>query len=258
MAEERAPPNDQQRAVEKSAAERQVAEHEASIARLKLERARDEREAAKFSQPMAAEEAAAQEAALARLQLERATVERDLAKLSKPWWRSWNITALGAFLATIAPATAGVTGYFDKQKQLALEEQKQRHEIAMAQQKQDEDIRSRYLDRLLDPHQTRRTLRLLMATSSDTKVRDWAMNELPFVDQQAKTNDDERTRRFKKADEDEKLLRKLLEEKSSSELVKHAAEVAAKSRAIAEALQFSGETAPKKKCTPGDPLCTDI
>jgi hypothetical protein len=139
----------EQSAVERVAAERQIAEHEAAIARLKLE---------------------------------RATLERDIAKIARPWWRSWNVTALGAFLAAVAPATAGVTGYFEKQKQLALEEQKQRHEIALTQQKQDEEIRSKYLDRVNDPSQMRRTLRWLQATSTDATVRKWAGEELPFVD----------------------------------------------------------------------------
>src|SRR5580704_5974290 len=148
-------PTNEPSAIDKAAAEHQIAEHEAATARLKLERAKAEFEAAKLLQPMAAEEAAAQETALAKLNLERATLERDRAKLDRPWWRSWNVTALGAFLAAIAPATAGVTGYFERAKQ-----------ADMAQQKQEEDIRSHYLDRISDPNQTRRTLRLLAATSS--------------------------------------------------------------------------------------------
>ncbi len=223
-------------AIAKAAAERQVAEHEAAIARLKLERAKDEREVLKLVQPLAAEEAAAQEVALerlklerataeretaklaqaateeaakqettlARLKLERATAERDLVRLARPWWRSWNITALGAFLAAVAPATAGVTGYYQKQTQLALEAQKQQHEIAMAEQKQDEDIGNRYLDRLADPYQRRRTLRWLTATSSKLKIREWAEKEGPFLTEQETAIQQQHGRLIKQVDEDEK------------------------------------------------------
>ena len=231
-------PKDQESPAAKAATEHEVAEHEAAAARLRLERATVEREIAKLGQPLGAEEDAAQETALARLRLERAIVERDLARLSQPWWRSWNVTALGAFLAAIAPATAGVTGYFEKQKQLALEEQKQKHELAMEQQKQDEDIRGNYLDRMRDPHQSRRTLRLLASTSPDVKIRDWANGELPHADEEGKLLEMERARLLKQADEDEKLLRKMLDEKQKDELIKHVQGTIASATAAAASIRL--------------------
>lgn len=161
---------------------------------------------------------AGHEAALARLKLETAKDESERVKLSRPWWRSWNITALGALLAAIAPTTAGVTGYFEKQKQLALEEQKQRHEIAMAQQKQDEEIRGRYLDRIVDPQQSRRTLRLMIVSSTDEKIRQWAANELPRIDEEEKRNEAASSALLSRADGDEALLKKTLD---SAALAKH-------------------------------------
>ena len=218
MADEKDAPKDDPSAVEDAAAAHQVAEHEVAIARLKLE---------------------------------RATVERDLARLAQPWWRSWNVTAIGAFLAAVAPATAGVAGYFEKQKQLALQEQKQRHEIAMAQQKQDEDIRAHYLDRVLDPKQARRTMRLLAATSSDDKVRQWAKQELPLLDQDAQRFDEEQARLDRRADGDEELLRRLLETKSSDELIKRVADIVGMSRL--EATKHKAVTMAKGGKEPKEP-----
>jgi len=129
--------------------------------------------------------AAELENALAQLALERARTEREMRRLSLPWWRSWNITALGAILAAIAPLTAGVQGYWEKSKQLALEERHKEREETIARDKQTEEIRNRYLDRVKDPKESRRVLRFLIATSTDSAVREWATAEQSIVEAEA-------------------------------------------------------------------------
>jgi len=64
---------------------------------------------------------------LANVRLERAKIERA----ARPWWRNWNVAAITATLAASAPVTAGVVGYFERQKQVALAEQQQKQESAL-------------------------------------------------------------------------------------------------------------------------------
>lgn len=113
--------------------------------------------------------------ALQKLELESATVASNIRALTpKPWWRTWNATALGALLAAVAPATAGVQGCVEKRRQYELETLRQKQEIS-----------NRYLDRLKDPDERRRTLRFLAATSSDPEFVSWAKAEQPIVTAEA-------------------------------------------------------------------------
>ena len=54
----------------------------------------------------------------------------------------------------------------------------------MSAQKLDEDIRSKYLDRMKDESERQRTLRFLAATSKDAAVRGWAEKEGKIVEEQ--------------------------------------------------------------------------
>lgn len=183
MADEKAPPPEPKPPAVEPAGARIAAEHATALARLKLERLTAEREIAKLTQPLAAEEAAAaRKAALARMKLERVKLERDLDTLSRPWWRSGRVAALALLIAVVPPATAAVAGYFDQSKQLALEERRQKHAVAVAERTQDDDARARALDPSADPETRGRALRLLAATSPDEKVRQWARAELARTD----------------------------------------------------------------------------
>lgn len=124
----------------------------------------------------------ATEVQLAQLRLEYAKLQHETRKLNRPWWRSWNIAALAALLGAVAPATAGVQGYFDRRKQVTLEEQRQRHEMELANARQIEEVRNRYLERLKEPDQKRRTLRFLVSTANDSSIRMWATKELALLD----------------------------------------------------------------------------
>jgi hypothetical protein len=105
--------------------------------------------------------------------------------LSRPWWRSWNVAAITGIIAAIAPATAAVQGCMERSKQIAIEQEKTEHELRMAQQKNTEEIRAAYLDRLRDSHERRRILRFLAGTSMDPKVADWATKELALITTEA-------------------------------------------------------------------------
>jgi hypothetical protein len=214
MADAAAPASEQRTLAEQRADAGAVAEHEVTLARLTLERLTLEREIAKLSQPMAAEEAAAaRKSALARLKLDRAKdehetaklthaaspeeaatalarsrlehaeLERAITRLSRPWWRSGNVALFAVLLALVAPATAGVMGYFERSTQLALEEQRHRHDGGAREPPQTPRDVDRGVDRTASPEPLRRSLRLLMETSSDEKARQWAREELQRVEQ---------------------------------------------------------------------------
>jgi hypothetical protein len=132
---------------------------------------------------------------LLALKLEQAKLDEELKRLSRPPRRSWNALALGALLAVAAPATAGVYGYCDKMKQLALAEQRQQHELAaakekqqrdlaLAKEKQAEELRSRYLDRMGSSDERMRTLRYLSAVTHDPDLRAWVALEQSLLDKE--------------------------------------------------------------------------
>lgn len=126
------------------------------------------------------------EAAEIRLSIERNKLEAmriaaEQQRLVRPWWRSWNIAALAALVSAITPVTAGVKEYFQKEKELALQIQKQKHTMALEQEKQIDQIQNGYLDRIANPGSRRRVLRFLIATSPNPAVKTWAEQELSIV-----------------------------------------------------------------------------
>jgi hypothetical protein len=108
-----------------------------------------------------------------RLKLERdnAQLRAEFAALTKPWWRkSWNVTTLTAIVAAVVPVTTAVEAHYGKERELALQESKQAHEI-----------RTNYLDRLEKPGAKLRTLRFVLATTTDPVLKDWARDEAKVV-----------------------------------------------------------------------------
>jgi hypothetical protein len=104
-----------------------------------------------------------------RLKLERdnAQLRMELAQIGKPWWRKGSIvTMLTAIIAAVVPVTTAVQAHFQKERELALQESKQVN-----------DIRASYLDRLDKSGARLRTLRFVLATTSDPKLRGWAEEE---------------------------------------------------------------------------------
>ncbi len=114
-----------------------------------------------------------------RLRLERdnAQLRAELAALSKPWWRKASVvTTLAAIAAAILPVTTAVQAHYEKERELALQEGKQSHEI-----------RTSYLDRLDKPGARLRTLRFVLATTTDPSLLQWAKTETQEV--QAEINE---------------------------------------------------------------------
>lgn len=113
----------------------------------------------------------------ARFRLEQVKLDRELRQLSMPWWRSWNLTAIGAFIAAIVPSTAALTGYFEKQKQVELQ-----------QIELDNKIRVQYLNLAIDPTKTeadrQQILRFLQLTLKGSPIGAWAESELNRVNEE--------------------------------------------------------------------------
>jgi hypothetical protein len=121
----------------------------------------------------------------------------DTEATPTPWWKSLNVTAIVALVSAVAPITAGVQGCFERKKELAIEATKVAHDQAMAREKQTEDFHERYLDRLKDPDERRRLLRLLLATTKDPDLKTWAEQERPFVEAESARVEADRERRQK-------------------------------------------------------------
>lgn len=67
-----------------------------------------------------------------RLKLERdnAQLRTEFAQLGKPWWRKGSVvTTLTAIVAAVVPVTTAVQAHYQKERELALQESKQAHEI---------------------------------------------------------------------------------------------------------------------------------
>ena len=98
----------------------------------------------------------------------------QLAALREPrqaWWRRGAIvTTLTGIIAAVVPVTTAVQAHYQKERELALQASKQDHEI-----------RTSYLDRLDKPGAKMRTLRFVLATTTDPALIAWARAEMTQV-----------------------------------------------------------------------------
>jgi len=117
-------------------------------------------------------------------ELDLAKLNAELESLKTGFWKrvGRSLTSSAALIAVAIPAATAIWGHYDKAKELGLQKEKQSYELAMAREKQTEDIRSKYLDRLDDGKSRQRTLRFLVSTAADSSVKTWANNELAIVD----------------------------------------------------------------------------
>jgi hypothetical protein len=147
-----------------------------------------------------------------RLQRENAQLRIEIRQLGKPapptrpWWKSPAIiTTLTAVLAAVLPATTAVQGWFQNRRELALQElkigsankselQKLTNAIEMQREKQTDEIRTAYLERLKTPSEHLRVLRYVLTTTGDQRLRDWAVEERKLVELELKRLESETQR----------------------------------------------------------------
>jgi hypothetical protein len=180
-----------------------------------------------------------------RLQLRRdnAQLRSELAALEVPWWRRVGVvTGLTATLGATIPATTAVHGYFQKERELALQESKQQ-----------EDTYVRYLDRLKDSTERARTLRFVAATSVDKRFRAWAEEEKKAVDAEVAELKREIEDQKKRLDAAESALSDARNESEASRAAyrRQAASAAAKLASLQSQLSEASRTALTPPVVPG-------
>lgn len=102
---------------------------------------------------------------------ERAELKAQIAALTTPWWRKASlITVVTALVAAVLPVTKVIEEHYRNRRELALEEAKELNEL-----------RVDYLERYNVPGHRLRTLRFLIATTDDPRLRAWAEAEQAIV-----------------------------------------------------------------------------
>jgi hypothetical protein len=102
---------------------------------------------------------------------ERAELRAQIAALGAPWWRKAGIlTAMTGIIAAVLPVTKVIEEHYRNEREHALEAAKAQNDLRMA-----------YLDRYEVPGHRLRTLRFLIATTDDPRLRSWAETEVAFV-----------------------------------------------------------------------------
>lgn len=131
------------------------------------------------------------------LENERLQLENDkLRALGCEWWRRGTvIIALTAIVAGVWPATSAIRAGYDVERDLALETSKQRHEQAMERERQMEQVRVAFLERLKTPEDRLRALRFLLASAPDAALRSWAEAEKAALEAEPKVPRDSPTAR---------------------------------------------------------------
>ena len=122
-------------------------------------------------------------------ELHVAKLTAAIASLAIPWWRRGSVvsallTGMTTIVGAAVAAVTAINGHYQLQKELELKTAEQKHEAELSSQKLNEEIRSRYLDRMKDESERQRTLRFLIATASDDRVQTWASEEKKVVDEE--------------------------------------------------------------------------
>lgn len=103
--------------------------------------------------------------------LEAASLRSQIAALTTPWWRKAGLlTVATGIIAAVLPVNSAIQQHYKTQRDISLQEAKQ-----------DNDIRTAYLDRYQLPGHRLRTLRFLAGTSGDSRLVAWAEAEIPIV-----------------------------------------------------------------------------
>lgn len=106
--------------------------------------------------------------------------------------RPWNPVFLSATAAVVVPMTAAVHGVFEKNRDVEVQGQRLQQELTLQRERYVHELRLAYLDKMRDPTQQGRILRLVATTTEDAALRAWAEDELRRldVDPSARTSDE--------------------------------------------------------------------
>jgi len=116
---------------------------------------------------------------------ERLELKAQISALRAPWWRRTGLIAtMTALLAAVLPVKTAIEESFRNDRELALQQAKQREDAALQRAKQEHEIRMAYLDRFEVPGHRLQTLRFLIATTSDQRLLAWAKEEKKLVEVQ--------------------------------------------------------------------------
>ena len=118
----------------------------------------------------------------AQLQAEKEELELENTELRMRlrggWWRRGAVViAITTILAAVAPVTSAIRAHFEIERDLALQESKQQHEMALDRERQLEQVRNASLDPLRPPAERVRALRFLLANAPDPALKKWAEAE---------------------------------------------------------------------------------
>jgi len=123
----------------------------------------------------------------------RSQREESKEASSLPWWkRGLSVGAITAVLGAMVPATTAVSGYFQKHREVALQQEKDdndqklkelelRHNIDMEEVKLKHSMQTDFLDRTKNDSERLRTLRFVAITSDDPKMAKWAGEERDLI-----------------------------------------------------------------------------
>lgn len=110
-----------------------------------------------------------------RAEVERLRLKAEISSMQhgfRPWWRQGkSVTAAIGLIAAIIPVTTAVKGFFDER---ATREAASRTRV--------QEARDKYLDTVLkEPKNAQLILRYIIATSDDSKIREWANTESGYL-----------------------------------------------------------------------------
>ncbi len=144
--------------------------------------------------------------ALLKLRKENAQLEADTRALetpTSPWWKDGRtIITLTAIVGAVVPLTTVVQGWMQRSRELGVEEvrsksasalelQRTASAAASQRERQADEIRSSYLERLKTPAEHLRALRFVLATTEDKSLRAWATEEEKIVEDELKREEDQ-------------------------------------------------------------------
>jgi hypothetical protein len=151
----------------------------------------------------------------------------DFARALLPWWRKpIPVAIMTSIVASVVPTTTAVSAILQKNREVALQELKQRHDSSMEELKAKHAIQMDYMKQMVDEKDRARLLRMVLRTSTDKALAAWATDEMLIVEKSLDAAE-------KKLAEERKLFQERLEAQSAETVEeRHAREASEKKAAI--------------------------